>query len=74
MTPNGSFFGPENVFNRFLVKNRPNAPTFMKIAPATFFQRTVGLVLSYNKCAKDTANQISGKRLGMALLIFPNSS
>ncbi len=44
MTPKGSFFGPKNVFNRFMVKNRPNVLTFMKTAPATFFQRTIGLV------------------------------
>jgi hypothetical protein len=45
MTPKGSFYGPKNVFNRFLVKYRSNGLILMKIAPATFFKRTTGLVL-----------------------------
>jgi hypothetical protein len=47
MTPKGAFFGPKNVSNQFLVKNRSDVQNFMKIAPATFYQRTVPLALFF---------------------------
>jgi hypothetical protein len=45
LTTKGSFFGPENISIRFLVKNRPNVPNFIKISPARRFSLPGGHVL-----------------------------
>ncbi len=42
MIPKRTFFRPKTVFNQFLVNNRSNVPKFLKLSPATSFQRTTG--------------------------------
>jgi hypothetical protein len=44
----GVVFVPENISIRFLVKNRPNVPNFIKISPACRFSLPGGHVQSIN--------------------------
>ncbi len=48
LTTKRSFFGPENISFRFLLKSRPNVPNFIEISPACRFSLPGGHVLYGN--------------------------